>query len=431
MAKKRIEVAFSDSDFFKTQNATKKRNIKDLKKSHIWFNIDFLEEIMEESSVNTIYENPREELLHDVYPEGENIKIFKCPEIEIQIENVAVKALLDSGSEITCISQEFYERHKDIFKEKPTLPIVGRVIKNATGDKSTRLKIQTLLEVQIGKARMQFIFIIVPKLIRDCIFGYDAQKHIGMILDTVHEKIQYTVMNKKYEIKYIDTLVKNTEYSSLKIEIENNFNEEVEFESSLYEKLRGIDSYIDDPTYDITYEDIVNKTESCVGINSEQRKKLIEIIYNNREVFCKRPGRLKGYKYHITLKDNKPFKLRPYPISMHQLDEVKNEIEKMLKLGIIRRSKSQYINSCVVVPKKDDSVRLCLDARAINERIEDDHEAPPSIEEILQKCHGIKCMSSLDLTASYWQIELTEESKKYTAFMVDGRVYEYNVCPFG
>ena len=123
--------------------------------------------------------------------------------------------------------------------------------------------------------------------------------------------------------------------------------------------------------------------------------------------------------------------MKPYPISMHQLDKVKIEIKKMLKLGIISRSKSQYINPCVVVPKKDGSFRLFLDARKINNRIENDHGAPPSIEEILQKCNGIKCMSSLDLTASYWQIELTEDSKKYTAFMVDGKVYEYSVCPFG
>ena len=108
---------------------------------------------------------------------------------------------------------------------------------------------------------------------------------------------------------------------------------------------------------------------------------------------------------------------------MHQLDKVKTEIEKLLKLGIIRRrSKSQYINSCVVVPKRDGLVRLWLVARENKNRIESDHEAPPSIEEILQKCNGIK--SSLGLTASYWQIELTKDSKKYTAFMVDRKVYE-------
>ena len=40
-------------------------------------------------------------------------------------------------------------------------------------------------------------------------------------------------------------------------------------------------------------------------------------------------------------------------------------------------------------------------------------------------------MSSFDLTASYWQLELAEESKKFTAFICNNRVYEYNVVAFG
>ena len=84
MAKKHIGVAWSDSDNFKTRNAT----IKDSKNSHIWFNVDLLDEIQ----IHTIYENFREESLYDIDPEGGNIKIFKCPEIDIKLENINVRA---------------------------------------------------------------------------------------------------------------------------------------------------------------------------------------------------------------------------------------------------------------------------------------------------------------------------------------------------
>ncbi|KAL7304695.1 hypothetical protein TKK_0002936 [Trichogramma kaykai] len=40
-------------------------------------------------------------------------------------------------------------------------------------------------------------------------------------------------------------------------------------------------------------------------------------------------------------------------------------------------------------------------------------------------------MSSLDLTSSFYQVALAEESKKYCAFMFEGKVYEFNVIPFG
>ena len=41
----------------------------------------------------------------------------------------------------------------------------------------------------------------------------------------------------------------------------------------------------------------------------------------------------------------------------------------MLKYNIIKRYNTEYINPIVTAPKKDDSVRLCLDARNLNKRL--------------------------------------------------------------
>ena len=40
-------------------------------------------------------------------------------------------------------------------------------------------------------------------------------------------------------------------------------------------------------------------------------------------------------------------------------------------------------------------------------------------------------MSALDLTSSFWQIKLAEEHRKYTAFIINGKLYEFCVVPFG
>ena len=68
---------------------------------------------------------------------------------------------------------------------------MGKVLKNATGEKSTKSKIQVLFTVKLGETQTQQIFIVVPKLIKDC---------INMILGTVSEKIQVMIEIKKYEI---------------------------------------------------------------------------------------------------------------------------------------------------------------------------------------------------------------------------------------
>ena len=103
----------------------------------------------------------------------------------------------------------------------------------------------------------------------------------------------------------------------------------------------------------------------------------------------------------------------------------------MLENGIIRRSNSNYINPIVIVIKKGGSVRLCLDARELNRRLEEDRECPPGIEEIFKKCRNVLFISNLDLTASFWQVRLAEKYRKYTAFIINGRVYEFCVVPFG
>ena len=110
---------------------------------------------------------------------------------------------------------------------------------------------------------------------------------------------------------------------------------------------------------------------------------------------------------------------------------VQEELDKMMEGGIIERSVSHYSNPLVVVIKKDGGVRLCLDARKINQIIIPDRESPESINEIFQKFSGVRFMTSLDLTAGYWQVPLAEVSRPYTAFLFNGKNYQFKRLPFG
>ena len=65
------------------------------------------------------------------------------------------------------------------------------------------------------------------------------------------------------------------------------------------------------------------------------------------------------------------------------------------------------------VNKKDGSVIICLDAREIIKRIENDHEMPKNVEELLQDLFGVKNISSLDLSSSFWQISLTVKNTQH------------------
>ena len=83
----------------------------------------------------------------------------------------------------------------------------------------------------------------------------------------------------------------------------------------------------------------------------------------------------------------------------------------------------------VVKPGK---VRLCLDARKINECTRKDAYPLPSIEGIFARLPKANIISKIDLKDAYWQIELDEKSKHITSFTIPGRpLYQFTVMPFG
>ena len=166
-------------------------------------------------------------------------------------------------------------------------------------------------------------------------------------------------------------------------------------------------------------------------MNEETREQLERILWKHKAVFRKEPGRLTSYEHHLQVKENQPFIGRSYPIPMAYREKVDEEIKRMLDMAIIQRSSSSYINPIVPVIKKDGTVRLCLDARKLNDILLEDWECPEPAEVLIQKCKGIKVMSSLDMTSSFWKVPLGAESKKYTAFQHRGKSYEFNVVPFG
>lgn len=76
-------------------------------------------------------------------------------------------------------------------------------------------------------------------------------------------------------------------------------------------------------------------------------------------------------------------------------------------------------------------MRFCLDDRKINSVMVPDFEGAILVGKVLVSCRNIKMMTSIDLTSSFWQISLAEESSDFTGFLYQGRCYCYTVTPFG
>ncbi|XP_050540370.1 uncharacterized protein LOC126905012 [Daktulosphaira vitifoliae] len=90
----------------------------------------------------------------------------------------------------------------------------------------------------------------------------------------------------------------------------------------------------------------------------------------------------------ILLMDEKPVYQRPRRLSPAETCEVDKQIEEWLQEDIIRPSCSDYASPIVLVRKKDNSLRPCVDYRMLNRKIIKDIHSLPLIDDQIDKLQG-------------------------------------------
>ena len=83
------------------------------------------------------------------------------------------------------------------------------------------------------------------------------------------------------------------------------------------------------------------------------------------------------------------------------------------------------------MPKKDGSLRLCIDYRKLNSVTEPDAYPIPRADDMLDSLSGCRYFTSLDLASGYWQIAMEGSDKAKTAFTTPLGLFEFNVLPMG
>jgi len=94
-------------------------------------------------------------------------------------------------------------------------------------------------------------------------------------------------------------------------------------------------------------------------------------------------------------------------------------------------SHKTFLNHLPVVQREGKSPRICVDARKINEVTSPDRTKVAPMQEILQRFHGTRYITTLDLSSAFLQVPLDEASRKYTAFEFQSKVYQYKRIPYG
>ena len=136
--------------------------------------------------------------------------------------------------------------------------------------------------------------------------------------------------------------------------------------------------------------------------------------------------------HQIILKPGvEPFKLKPYRYPHGYKSKIEKQVAEMLTNGIVKHSCSPFASLVLLVKKKDNTWRLCVDYRKLNELTVKDRSPIPNIDEMLNELHGIKYMSKLDLRAGYHQLRVKIANIHKTAFQTYHDHFEFLVMPFG
>ena len=103
-----------------------------------------------------------------------------------------------------------------------------------------------------------------------------------------------------------------------------------------------------------------------------------------------------------------------------------------VKAGIILESSSPFASAIVLVRKKNNQLRFCVDYRQLNARTIKDSYTLARIDEMLHNLSGNSYFSSLNLRMGYYQVKMAEKDKEKSAFTVGPLgSYHWNRMPFG
>lgn len=132
-------------------------------------------------------------------------------------------------------------------------------------------------------------------------------------------------------------------------------------------------------------------------------------------------GRTDKVFHTIDTGDAPAVKQRYYPMSPARQRMVCEELDKMLQLGVVEPSKSDWSSPILLVDKPDGSKRVCVNFKKLNSVSKKDAYPLPQVTTILDRLRDACYMSSLDIKSAFWQIPLDPSSREKTAFTVPGR----------
>lgn len=303
---------------------------------------------------------------------------FMTKTVTILSTNIA--SLIDTGSEKTLLKENIFRMLPGVSNlehSTVTLSGLGNVVIKPLGFFRA--------DIYIDNSSFNANVFVVPSdcLSYDCIIGTDVIKQSIL-----------TISGNEISIEKIDNNATT---------VHDNF-------------LVNISSVVDESDVDLTHvtdNHIRSQTLSLIQNYSPCKKKTVDV------------------KMTISLVDEIPVSSCPRRLAICEKKFVEQQISEWLDNGIIRKSTSDFSSPIVLVKKKNNSFRLCVDYRRLNSKTFKQRFPLPVIDDVIDQLHSASVFTTLDLKNAFLHVDVDEQSQKYTSFVTHTGQYEFLKMPYG
>ena len=170
-----------------------------------------------------------------------------------------------------------------------------------------------------------------------------------------------------------------------------------------------------------------------------QRNQAMKVFKKHIKAFSRHDydlGLSNSTKMTIEVDETKPRIQKYVPIPHAVRAQVKQVLDQLIQFGIIREchEASLFCSNLLVVPKRDKTkIRVLFDGRLLNHATKRYPTSTVTQQEVLTHNIGKNMISTMDLSASFFQLGLSEEAQPLTVFYspAHGKRYCFTRCPQG
>ena len=165
----------------------------------------------------------------------------------------------------------------------------------------------------------------------------------------------------------------------------------------------------------------------------DKMAKALAVLVKHFDVFAtdSMPGKTNLIEHSIPTGDTRPIKSKTRPLNPILEEDLRRQLNKWLKEGIVEPSTSPWNFGLVAAKKKGNAIRWCIDYRRLNSVTEKDTYPLPSIDDNLSRLSESRIFSSIDCSGAFHVIPISARDRKKTAFSTPWGLYQFVRMPFG